>query len=364
MDVEILVLFLSWINALLPKKKKKIVLYANLGFRDNVKGLYEYLIAEGYHQTYELVCVSNQFYDVEKVPRVRYCGLYEGVYHFLTARYFFYCFGKYPIKPSQQQVVVNLWHGMPLKKIGNLEDHLKDKDFNFFSKLVVTSEFFKPVMAGAFKAKEDQLLLAGNPRCDALYRPIDVADGASKRLLWLPTYRESEQPTGLLFQLEEQDWLEMDTLLTNLNSLLYLKLHPLEAGSLGLPTSCQRITLVTDADLSQKGWEFYSFLGAMDGLLTDYSSVFLDYLLLNRPIGFVHDDMEDYRASRGFIFEDMGSFFVGERLLTKDELLGFLDSFVNGEDAFVSQRQELNQLVNEVTEDICQDLLKKIGLEK
>lgn len=53
-----------------------------------------------------------------------------GVKHFFTSKYFFFSFGKYPVKPSKKQVVINTTHGSPLKKIGN---YLDDRDYNFFT---------------------------------------------------------------------------------------------------------------------------------------------------------------------------------------------------------------------------------------
>src|SRR5699024_8547137 len=65
---------------------------------------------------------------------------YKVILHFLTSKYFFYSFGKYPIKPSRKQKVINLWHGTPLKNIGNLERDKKNIDYNFFSNILATSD--------------------------------------------------------------------------------------------------------------------------------------------------------------------------------------------------------------------------------
>lgn len=109
------------INKMIPKKRNRIVLYSNWGFRDNLRTLYHYLVDNDYQETYEIVCASNDFYHLDKENDVKYVSIYRGFFYFLTSKYFFYSFGKYPIKPAPSQMVVNLWHGMPLKKIGNLE---------------------------------------------------------------------------------------------------------------------------------------------------------------------------------------------------------------------------------------------------
>ena len=161
--------FTSKINTLIPKKKNRIVLYSNWGFRDNIRTLYKYLVDNGYQDKYEIICASNDFYHLKKDDRAKFVSIYHGFYYFLTSKYFFYSFGKYPIKPSNKQMVVNLWHGMPLKKIGNLESGMENIDYNFFTKLVSSSDLFTPIMKAAFKAKDDQMLLVGNIRNDELF---------------------------------------------------------------------------------------------------------------------------------------------------------------------------------------------------
>lgn len=106
---------------MIPKKNKRIVLYSNWGFRDNLRTLYQYLVDHGYPEEYDIICASNDFYHLEKDKNVKYVSIYRGLYYFLTSKYFFYSFGKYPIKPAPNQMVVNLWHGMPLKKLGILK---------------------------------------------------------------------------------------------------------------------------------------------------------------------------------------------------------------------------------------------------
>jgi len=66
-------------------------------------------------------------------------------------------------------MVVNLWHGMPLKKIGNLENGMENIYYNFFTKLVSSSDLFTPIMKAAFNANDEQMLLVGNIRNDELF---------------------------------------------------------------------------------------------------------------------------------------------------------------------------------------------------
>lgn len=363
---SILFKFLSILNAFLPKNEKLILLYANLGFRDNIEVLYRCLLEKGYPDRYQIICISNHFYSLQKDRRIHYVSPALGVFYFLHAKYFFYCAGKYPIKPSKKQMVVNLWHGIPLKKIGNLLPENKDKDYNFFTKLIYYSPLFKPIMKEAFNASEQQLLLAGNLRNDDLRRPTTNLPN-KKKVLWMPTYRQNErfgkdsEVKTLIFNLENH-WLELQKFLKKSEIILYLKLHPLEESRINIPKECINIQLISDEELSKSKTSLYSFLGAMDALITDYSSVYFDYLLLNRPLAFVLDDYDSYKNKRGFVFEDILSLMPGDKIYNFAELLNFLDKFDKQIDNYQDQRNRINQLVNPIQQNFCEDLLNKISL--
>lgn len=356
---------ISLINNILPKSKDRILLYSNLGFRDNVEVLYRYLIENEYHKNFKIICISNDFYSMGRTENVKYIGLYRGVFYFLFSKYFFFCAGKYPIKPSKKQMVVNLWHGIPLKKIGNLVGGFEHKDYNFFTKLVCFSKFFKPIMKSAFKANDEQLLIAGNVRNDDLFKP-SAEYLSRKTILWMPTYRETNgEKNGantLIFNMENR-WKELNEILRSKNIELYLKLHPLEASLLKFDEKFSNIFLIDDKILSERKIPLYSFIGSMDALITDYSSVYFDYLLLNRPIGFVLDDYEEYSKNRGFVVDDIRSLMPGEKLYSYADLINFIENFDSEIDKYEASRREINDLVNEVKSDFCRDLLKKIDLK-
>lgn len=364
--MKILFDFISLINKILPKDKKRILLYSNLGFRDNIEVLYRYLIENEYDKEYKIICISNDFYSIDKKENVKYIGLYKGVFYFLFSKYFFFYAGKYPIKPSNSQMVVNLWHGIPLKKIGNLMEGFEDKDYNYFTKLVCFSELFKPIMRDAFKAREEQLLIAGNLRNDDLFKEMEIS-GDDKKILWMPTYRESSNEKNgsstLIFKMNKE-WNELNEFLSSKKIQLYLKLHPLEVGGLKMSDEFTNISIVSDSILSKKKVPLYSFIGSMNALITDYSSVYFDYLLLNRPIGFVIDDYEDYIRNRGFVFEDIREYMPGEKIYSFEDLKVFIDDLDKCIDNFKSEREDLNERVNFVKRDFCRDLLEKIDLKK
>ena len=355
--------FTSRFNTLIPKKRNRIVIYSNWGFRDNIRTLYQYLVDNGFQDKYEIICASNNFYHLKKDNRVKFVSIYRGLYYFLTSKYFFYSFGKYPIKPSRNQMVVNLWHGMPLKKIGNLEEGLERVDYNFFTKLVSSSDFFTPIMKAAFNAKDEQMLLVGNIRNDELFE-----EKKDKNIIWMPTYRNSknyhDSQDAIIFSLDDIEFDRMNNLLADYEYHLYIKLHPLEESHFKFKNNYSNIHMLSEETISQDYGTLYKFLGTTSALITDYSSVFLDYYLLNRPVAFTINDYEEYKENRGFVFDDVKSLMAGPTISNLDDLLVFLNSVMMSEDEFYVKRNEINLIVNSIQRDFTKTLLENVGIEK
>ena len=337
--------FTSKLNTMIPKKRNRIVIYSNWGFRDNIRTLYQYLVDNGYQDKYEIVCASNDFYHLERDSRVKYTSIYRGLYYFLTSKYFFYSFGKYPIKPSKKQMVVNLWHGMPLKKIGNLEYGLENIDYNFFTKLVSSSDLFTPIMKTAFNAKDEQMLLVGNIRNDELFE-----EKKDKNIIWMPTYRNSknyhDSQDAFIFSLDESEFEDINTILAEYEYHLYIKLHPLEESQFKFKNNYSNIHMLSEDIISQHYGTLYKFLGTTSALITDYSSVFLDYYLLDRPVAFTINDYEEYKEKRGFVFDDIKSLMAGPTISNLEELLKFLLSVMNSEEEFYIERNKVREYWN------------------
>ena len=353
----------SKLNTLIPKKRNRIVIYSNWGFRDNIRTLYQYLVDNGYQDKYEIVCASNNFYHLQRDSRVKFISIYRGVYYFLTSKYFFYSFGKYTIKPSNKQMVVNLWHGMPLKKIGNLEAGLENIDYNFFTKLVSSSDLFTPIMKAAFNAKYKQMLLVGNIRNDELFE-----EKKDKNIIWMPTYRNSknyhDSQDAFIFSLDELEFNKINKILEEYEYHLYIKLHPLEESQFKFKNNYSKIHMLTEDIISQYYGTLYKFLGTTSALITDYSSVFLDYYLLNRPVAFTINDYEEYKEKRGFVFDDVKSLMAGPTISNLDELLKFLLSVMKSKDEFYIERNKVNSIVNSIQKDFTKTLLENVGIEK
>lgn len=345
---------LTPLNRALPKRSNSIFIYSNLGFRDNVRSLYDYLVAHHYNDKYSIVCSLDDYEKYSTAPpkNVKFVSNWQGLGYFLTSKYAFYSFGKYPIKPSSRQVVVNLWHGMPLKTVGNLEKGFENVDYHYFTYTIATSPMFADIMSRSFKCPLENVLLTGQPRCDVLFggsvRP-------EKNILWLPTYRNSDRlgsnnsnlSHGFDFPLVENvsQLEELNSLLVSLGYTLTIKPHPLQNETMSLG-EYSNIKVVTQQDCDSLGITIYDMFMSSSALITDYSSVSFDYLLLDKPIAFTMDDFSEYDGSRGFSVADPQSLMAGCKVRSFEGLLEYVRNVANGVDDYSSERARVNALVN------------------
>ena len=116
-------------------------------------------------------------------------------------------------------------------------------------------------------------------------------------------------------------------------------------------------------DFVKRKMELYRFMVQCDALITDYSSIFFDYLLLDRPMGFTTDDEDEYTCNRGFSVNNPQSYKPGCFIKTKEELMQFCKDLVDNRDDYKCERKRVNKLSNDYTEgNFCERILNGMGI--
>ena len=109
--------------------------------------------------------------------------------------------------------------------------------------------------------------------------------------------------------------------------------------------------------------QLYELVAHADALVTDYSSIYFDYLLLNRPIGFTCDDMEAYGGNRGFVVDNPLELMPGMKIQNYPEFVAFAEKVFAGDDGFREERERVNNLVNADQDgQSCAHLVSLLGL--
>lgn len=346
---------LSLLNKTIKKNDNIILLYSDLGFRDNIKYLYDHLIRNKFNDKYKIVCaVKNYESFKQNAPKnVVFTSPIKGIATYVTCKHVFYCFGKLPIVPTNKQKVIQMWHGTSFKGFSeNMKKTAKTSDF--YTYVYASSEYFKPIVMKKFNCNENKVVICGHPRTDIMYKKNVVPKMMvnKKNIIWMPTFRSSkllgQQDTkqeNVLPILNNDQFIELDNFLQQNNVNLIVKLHPMQDTSEIDLKKFINLKLLTNAEFEKQNLDLYEMLSQTDGLITDYSSVFYDYLLLNKPIGFTEDDVLEYKKNRGFAV-DPDKFRPGQKIRTINDLKKFIENVSRNNDEFVDERREINNLSN------------------
>lgn len=209
------------------------------------------------------------------------------------------------------RTVVSLWHGMPLKVIGALEDSGRWRNDVHGDLHVASSRLFRVVIAAAFRTNVESVAITGLPRTDVLKGHVpgptrpDVAsalgfDPERPWMLWLPTHRldaPGSNDGSFVDDLDDRLVLDLLDACEARECQVIVKPHPLDPLSSGSVPELLRhrgCTVLGSDAWHRAGVDLYDALNVSDGLLTDVSSVLVDYLHARRPIGMVGFDAQDY----------------------------------------------------------------------
>ena len=213
--------------------------------------------------------------------------------------------------------VLQVWHACgAVKKFGN--QIKRSYPIQGYDAVLCSAPYWKDIYADAFDVNSDQVYVTGLPRIDELLdkkRQKDQVDKLyakyprfknKKCILYAPTFR-GHMVKG--FQVASFDISKVLDILGDEYCILY-KFHPLLPD---IHIDHKRAVDCHDEDL-------YALMHVSDVLISDYSSVILDYSLLDKPmIGYI-DDVEDYDQTVGFNL-DYKKEFPGPVCFNEEELI-------------------------------------------
>lgn len=234
----------------------------------------------------------------------KYAELLETAQYLITEVYF----PENWIK-REGQTVINIWHGTPLKKLGlskNSENihqmGVEQRNFIDSDYLIYPNEYTRDNMLASYKVKElltGKVGLIGYARTGGILSTYEdgteelrekLAPGCSKIYAYMPTWRDYMPEEQLVKQTVE--FLDQIDACLKEDEVLYVNLH-------------HKVNGVVDYSRYRHIRKFpaymdtYRLLAATDALITDYSSVFFDYLVLRRQIVLLCPDYEEYNNKRG-----------------------------------------------------------------
>lgn len=265
--------------------------------------------------------------------------------------------------------IIQLWHGFPLKTMHHMLAQYDEKKYGYLDKVWRKFDYilsyglnYTTFLTACYGTLFEQYRVTGMPRNDLLFLTDGKKNLAEKMpascgkrvVMYMPTFRaimENEiikngNDEGYLFYWKDFDAGKLEDFCQRNNVFFIFKLHPGDASKVGkLAIQSECIDILTDEMLDDKC--MYEFLNAADVLVTDYSSVYFDYLLLDRPIIFTDNDVKSYAENRGFILEPIDFWRPGAVVHTLDGFLEALEKSLNGEDEYRQAREELMPFVHQ-----------------
>lgn len=282
------------------------------------------------------------------------------------AKYIFSSHGRLdipPIKLSSFTTVVLAWHGTPIKKINlNLAKSYAYSKWNHIFKLnleyneyvnyLITPTKNKEdhsILANAFKIPLSKIISVGYPRNDILYEEnndliqnikikFEIAGYIKRIILYAPTFRDDYI---FRFPLTNSELNLLNDLLKETNSILLIKSHIFEK-KINMK-KYERIQLI------KKNVDIQELLLISDILVTDYSSIIFDYLLLNRPILLFVYDFEKYSKERGMYY-DFKEIAPGPLLFNGKELIDAIKNVEKIDKDFKEKRELIKNRFNKYTD--------------
>lgn len=310
-------------------------------------------------------------WDIQKVEVLPKRSL-RALWRFLRSRYVFTTHQCYTPCFPRNVVAVNIWHGMPVKKLGWLKGQPMRATYD-----LATSPFWMPIIEACMRPRK-AVLVNELPRNERLFSMSSSevrqllggeAMTCTKVAVWLPTYRRAVRggmnrdghDFGNVVQMPDFDEANFEEWLRTHNMICVVKPHPL-GPSPNIQTS-GHLRIMDDQALAESGLTLYALLAGTDVLLTDISSVYIDYLLLNRPVIHSFADRREYAGQRGFTFDWSDDYLAGPMTDTMAGVCTALADVLAGVDTFATRREHLKQLFHqESASRASEHLLKKIGL--
>ncbi|MEG9379950.1 CDP-glycerol glycerophosphotransferase family protein [Vibrio cholerae] len=305
---------IAYILSFLVFRNDRIWVFGSFGvFNDNSRYLYEYINTN--HKNIRSIWISSNRESVlraSEIGEAYYLFSLKGIFYSLIAKVYIYSAYVSDICwfASGGAIKVNLWHGIPLKKIehdiktkplsniyeNKILNRIKYPHAHIKHDIVLSPSSFVTEYSflSAFRVVENNIVTATYPRVLKLNDILSSKKQTEKfQFLYAPTWRDS----GYDFIVESGiDFEAINELMYKLNAKLKLKLHSATKLEVNL-TNYENLMLVGNQEDPQE------LLAHTDCLITDYSSIYFDYLFVDKPIIFFSFDKNAYFKNREFYFE-------------------------------------------------------------
>jgi len=361
-----------------PRNKKNWVFGSGVGmnFSDNAKYLFLYCSSLSEINSYWITrnkCLLKSLRNEGLNAYYKYSA--KGLWLSLSSKVYVYDSRTESINhwTSAGALKVNLWHGSPLKKIDR-DVSIKHSTFYIgnhtwgFKRLmlrmyipqcfvvsdlmIATSIKVKGYFNSAFGSKKIEV--TGYPRNDIIINPSlytkhlefeqNIIDSIStdKTILYAPTFRD----TNRFDRKTPIEWGRLNDLLKKNDTTFLIKLHRHDY-SMAMKEKCSHIRVLDNES------DMYPLFSKVDLLITDYSSIFFDFLLTDKPVLFYPYDKDDYLTKDRSMYDEYDTVTPGHKAYDFNSFYEKLELFFKDPDALkesVLDYQVIKKMYNQYSD--------------
>ncbi|SMD32388.1 CDP-glycerol:poly(glycerophosphate) glycerophosphotransferase [Reichenbachiella faecimaris] len=349
---------LQGLAGLLIKKNHSIFIAAPQGFRfaDNSSFLFRYLY-ENEVNCFYTVNRKEDYIHLSKTYgyHILYAYSYRAFIQFVKSKCLVYAYADWDFHPFQvsgNKLVINLWHSISIKKLGLAAGLSKihalklKKEMQLIDAFVASSKKEADSLYDCFGLSSEKILVSGTPRNDYLLnkQPNDDLvtrnpELAKRTILYCPTFRNNGITNLLPFN--DFDLKELDAFLAANDTNLLVRKHHREwyyQKAMGYDelAECTHIFKAGQSEFE----EVQELLPHVDILMTDYSGIYFDFLLLDRPMVFAPYDMDQFCVKPGFLF-DYEKNTPGAKVYDTAQFKVELSNIFSGIDKYSNERESI-----------------------
>ena len=357
----IIKIIIRYMTFIIPRRKSVVIFGSWFGqkFSDNAK--YLYLACQNDNNLRAIWISKNdgviKYLNDKGYEAYRWNSL-KALYYQLIAKTYFTTTGKedvqYYLMGSAKHI--ELWHGIPLKKImydnnffdeGNkIVKNIKriiNRIFNNKYYVLSSSNQIGSIYKSAFRVVDKNILQFGQPRNDVFYEE-NLEDyefpqyfKEKKIILYMPTHRNEGKTKIDVSKLFDLDLI--DNICKDNNCIFVVKKHYYHKKENDNIHEYNNIVELTNEDIDSQ-----MLLKYTDILITDYSSCFIDYLLLDKPIIFYNYDMNDYILNDRELYFNYEEITPGVKITNSDDVVIELKKILQGQDNYIEQRAKVKKV--------------------
>lgn len=339
--------------------RQNVILFESVPpYSDNTWAVYQYIRNNDMLKNYKLEWILRPTDELRQeipsfVRKDTRLGKLQYKIKLLHTKAFVFCNAE-QYKSRSDQVTIYLDHGSCLKSVRGVYSMSQNLDY-----ALVQAPAFANVTRYEHSMSDDTILAPlGYPRNDDFFgdAPLDRATLFSvpfrKLIVWYPTFRQHKNGKVAVSDItlplihDAEAAARINACAKENGVLVVLKPHFAQDTSYIRKADLSNLVFIDDSFFPKHGIRPYQFLHMSDGLITDYSSVYYDYLLQDKPVALTWEDYEQYKEANGFAVDTDIFCAGGEKVYTAEELCGFIRRVANDEDVLRQQRIAVRDLTN------------------